>query len=35
MKDGRYVLHTVAAGNGEVESCVLKGLKIKVEEVLK
>ena len=35
LKDGKYVLHTVAVGSGEVESCVLKGLKVKVEEVLK
>ncbi len=35
LKDGKYALHTVAAGNGEVSSCVLKGLKVKVEEVLK
>ncbi len=35
LKDGKYVLHTVAAGSGEVSSCVLKGFKVKVEEVLK
>ena len=35
LKEGRYILHSVAAGSGEVESCVLKGLKVKVEEVLK
>ncbi len=35
LKDGKYVLHTVADGSGEVTSCVLKGLKVKVEEVLK
>ncbi len=35
LKDGKYVLHTVAAGSGEVESCVLKGFKMRVEEVLK
>ncbi len=35
LKDGKYALHSVAAGSGEVESCVLKGLKVKVEEVLK
>ncbi len=35
LKDGRYVLHSVAAGSGEVESCVLKGFKVKVEEVLR
>ncbi len=35
LKDGRYVLHSVAAEKGEVESCVLKGFKVRVEEVLK
>ncbi len=35
LKDGRYVLHSVAAEKGEIESCVLEGLKIRVEEVLK
>ncbi len=35
LKDGKYVLHSVAAEKGEVESCVLKGLKVKVEEVIK
>ncbi len=35
LKDGKYVLHSVAADKGEVESCVLKSLKVKVEEVLK
>ena len=35
LKDGKYVLHNVAVGSGEVESCVLKGFKVKVEEVLK
>ncbi len=35
LKDGKYVLHSIAAGNGEVESCVLKGFKVKVEEVMK
>ncbi len=35
LKDGKYVLHTVAAGNGEVESCILKGLKVKVEGVIR
>ncbi len=35
LKDGKYVLHSIAAGKGEVESCVLKGLKVEVEEVLK
>ncbi len=35
LKDGKYVLHSVAADKGEVESCVLKGLKVKVEEVIK
>ena len=35
LKKGKYVLHSVAAEKGEVESCVLKGFKLKVEEVLK
>ncbi len=35
LKDGKYVLHSVAADKGEVESCVLKGLKVKVEEVIR
>ncbi len=35
LKDGKYILHSVAVEKGEVESCVLKGLKVKVEEVLK
>ena len=35
LKDGRYVLHSVAAEKGEVESRILKGFKAKVEEVLK
>ncbi len=35
LKDGKYVLHSIAADKGEVKSCVLKGLKVKVEEVLK
>ena len=35
LKDGKYVLHSVAAEEGKVQSCVLKGLKLKVEEVLK
>jgi len=35
LKEGKYVLHSIAAEKGEVESCVLKGLKVKVEEVLK
>ncbi len=35
LKDGKYVLHSVAVEKGEVESCVLKGLKVKVEEVIK
>ena len=35
LKDGRYVLHSVAAEKGEIESCVLEGLKIRLEEVLK
>ncbi len=33
LKEGKYVLHSVAVEKGEVESCVLKGLKVKVEEV--
>ncbi len=35
LKDGKYTLHSIAVEKGEVESCVLKGLKVKVEEVLK
>ncbi len=35
LKDGKYVLHSVAVEKGEVESCVLKGLKVEVESVLK
>ena len=35
LKDGKYALHSVAVGSGEVASCVLKGFKVKVEEVLK
>ncbi len=35
LKDGKYVLHSVAVEKGEVESCVLKGLKVKIEEVIK
>ncbi len=35
LKDGKYVLHSIAADKSEVESCVLKGFKVKVEEVLK
>ncbi len=35
LKGGKYVLHTVAVGSGEVESCVLKGFKVKLEEVMK
>ena len=35
LKDGRYVLHSVAVEKGDVESCVLKGFKLKLEEVLK
>ncbi len=35
LKDGKYVLHSIAVGSGEVESCVLKDFKVKVEEVLK
>jgi len=35
LKEGKYVLHSIAAEKGEVKSCVLKGLKVRVEEVLK
>ena len=35
LRDGKYVLHTVAVEKGEVESCILKGLKVKVEEVIR
>ncbi len=35
LKDGKYVLHSIAVEKGEVESCVLKGFKLKLEEVLK
>ncbi len=35
LKDGKYTLHSIAVEKGEVESCVLKGLKVKVEEVFK
>ena len=35
LRDGKYALHNIAVEKGEVESCVLKGLKVKVEEVLK
>ncbi len=35
LKGGKYVLHSLAVEEGEVESCVLNGLKVKVEEVLK
>ncbi len=35
LRDGKYVLHAFAVERGEVSSCVLKGLKVKVEEVLK
>ena len=35
LRDGKYVLHDVAVEEGEVESCILKGFKAKVEEVLK
>ena len=35
LKDGKYVLHSVAVEKGEVESCILKGFKVKVEEVIK
>ncbi len=33
LKDGKYTLHSIAAEKGEVNSCVLKGLKVKVEEI--
>ncbi len=35
LKKGKYVLYSVAAEKGGVESCVLKGLKVRVEEVIK
>ncbi len=35
LKEDNYVLHSIAAEKGEVESCILKGLKVKVEEVFK
>jgi len=35
LKEGKYILRSIAAEKGEVESCVLKGLKVKVEEVLR
>ena len=35
LRDGKYVLHSVAAEKGEVGSCVIKGFKLKVEEVIK
>ena len=35
LKNGKYTLHSIAAEKGEVESCILKGLKVKVEEVVK
>ncbi len=35
LKKGKYVLHSVAVEKGEVKSCVLKGFKLRVEEVLK
>ena len=35
LRDGKYVLHSFAVEKGEVESCVLKGFKLKVEEVIK
>ncbi|MEO0138286.1 MAG: Uma2 family endonuclease [candidate division WOR-3 bacterium] len=35
LKEGKYVLHSIAVEKGEVESCLLKGLKVKVEEVFK
>ncbi len=34
LKDGKYVLHSVAVEKGGVESCILKGLKVKVEAVI-
>ena len=35
LRDGKYVLHAFAVERGEVSSCVLKGFKVKVEEVLR
>ncbi len=35
LKDDKYVLHSIAAGSGEVESCILKGFRLKVDDVLK
>ncbi|MEO0223242.1 MAG: Uma2 family endonuclease [candidate division WOR-3 bacterium] len=35
LKEGKYVLHSIAVEKGEVESCVLRGLKVKVEEVFR
>ncbi len=35
LRDGKYILHSFAVERGEVSSCVLKGFKVKVEEVLK
>ena len=35
LRDGKYVLHSFAVEKGEVESCVLKGFKVKVEEIMK
>ncbi|MEO0223241.1 MAG: Uma2 family endonuclease [candidate division WOR-3 bacterium] len=35
LKEGKYVLHSIAVEKGEVESCLLKGLKVNVEEVFK
>ena len=35
LRDGKYVLHSFAVERGEVSSCILKGFKVKVEEVLK
>ncbi len=35
LKRGKYILHSVASEKGEIESYVLKGLKVKVEEVFK
>ncbi len=35
LKEDKYILHSVAVEKGEVESCILKDFKVKVEEVLK
>ena len=35
LRDSKYVLHSVAVEKGEVESCILSGFKVKVEEVMR